>query len=119
MSLSIGNDKCQNTKVVNPVEFSQVQQIDETVKDPSDREEAGADEAERTKRNTRIPCVSQQAQSTRESQCRAKRRLTMNSREQHPRKRCQKREREREHEGPTKHEDRSILAHMSESRCAR
>ena len=36
----------------------------------------------------------------------------MNSRE-HPTKRCQKRE--REHEGSTRHEDPSILAHMIES----
>ena len=44
--------KVQNTKVVNTVKISQVQYIDETVKDPSDRAEAGADDtrdAERTK----------------------------------------------------------------------
>ena len=38
--------KVQNTKVVNTVKFSQVQYIDELLKDPSDRAEAGADEAE-------------------------------------------------------------------------
>ena len=90
MSLSIRNDRCQRCKRCRipkwtPFKISQVQSIDEIVKFPSDRAEAGADDAERTKRNTRISCVSQQTQST-------KRRLTMNSREQHPRKRCQKRE---------------------------
>ena len=79
--------KVQNSKVVNSVKISQVQSMDEIVKDPSDHAEAGADDAEdadRTKRNTGIPCVFQQTQST-------MRRLTMNSREQHPRKRCQMR----------------------------
>ena len=38
--------KVQNTKVVNPVKISQVQFI-EVVRTPSDRAEAGADEAER------------------------------------------------------------------------
>ena len=38
--------KVQNTKVVNSVKISQVQYIDEIVKDPSDRAEAGADDAE-------------------------------------------------------------------------
>ena len=82
--------KVQNTKMVNPVKISQVQYIDEIVKDPGDRAKAGANEAEdaeRTRSNTRIPCVPQRTQSTRESQCRAKRRLAVDSREQHPRKR--------------------------------
>ena len=42
--------KVQNTKVVNSMKFSQVQYIDEIVKDPSDRAEAGADEAEDAER---------------------------------------------------------------------
>ena len=97
----------ENTKVVNPVKISHVQYIDEIVKVPSDRAEAGADDAEdadRTKRNTRIPCVSQQTQST-------TRRLAVNSREQHPRKRCHTRQ--REFEGSTRHGDQSIkCAHV-------
>ena len=64
-----------NTEVVNPVRTSQVQYIDAIVKGPSDHAEAGADDAEdaeRTKLKTHYTCVSQQTQSTRESQCRAK-----------------------------------------------
>ena len=38
--------KVQNTKVVNFVKISQVQYIDEIVKDPSDCAETGADDAE-------------------------------------------------------------------------
>ena len=119
MYLSIRNDQCQrskkvqNSKVVNSVKISQVQSMDEIVKDPSDHAEVGADDAEdadRTKRNTGIPCVFQQTQTT-------MRRLTMNSREQHPRKRCQMRW--REFEGSTRHEDWTINAHMSESSSAR
>ena len=41
--------KVQNTKVVNSVKISQVQFIDEVVRNPSDRAEAGAEDAERTK----------------------------------------------------------------------
>ena len=54
--------KVQNTKMVNPVKISQVLYIDEIVKDPGDRAKAGANEAEdaeRTRSNTRIPCVPQ------------------------------------------------------------
>ena len=64
--------KVQNTKVKNTVKISQVQYINEIVKDPSDRADLGADEKKTLKRMKRIPCVYQQAQSTRESQCRAK-----------------------------------------------
>ena len=51
-----------------------------------------------------------------------RKRLTMNSRERQSMKWCQtcgKHECEREREGSTRHVDRSILAHMSESRRAR
>ena len=45
--------KVQNTKVVNSVKISQVQYIDDIVRNPGDRAEAdGAEDAERTKRNT-------------------------------------------------------------------
>ena len=84
--------KVQHTKVVNPVKISQMQYIDEIVRNPSDRAEAGADDAEDAERSRRkhpdTLCVNRP--SPQESQCRAQRRLTMNSREQHPRKRCQK-----------------------------
>ena len=45
--------KVQNTKAVNPVKTSQVQYIDDSVKDPNDRAEAGADEAEDAERTRR------------------------------------------------------------------
>ena len=45
----------QNTKVVNPVKTSQVQYIDEIVKDPSDHAEAGADDAEDAERTKGTP----------------------------------------------------------------
>ena len=58
--------KVQNTKMVNPVKTSQVQHIDEIVKDPSEHAEVQMMQMmlKEQKRNTRIPCVCQQTQST-------------------------------------------------------
>ena len=89
------------TEVVNPVRTSQVQYIDAIVKGPSDHAEAGADDAEdaeRTKGKPRIPVYlnrpspqgSPSAQRS-TSRVQTKKILTRNSREQHPRKRCQTR----------------------------
>ena len=61
--------KVQDTKVVNHVKISQVQYIDEIVKDSSDRAEAGADEAEDAERTKRVPVQSEE--KTHDEQSRA------------------------------------------------
>ena len=61
--------------------------------------------------------VPPQSEAPREERVQTKRRLTINRRERQPKERCQTCvKHEREHEGSTTHKDRSILAHMSESR---
>ena len=77
--------KVQNTKVVNPVKISQVQFIDEIVKDPSDRAEAGAYDAKDADRTKATPgyLVYLNRPSPQKSP-------SAERSEQHPRKRCQR-----------------------------